>query len=115
MTKSTEYSTVVKEESNQMSDVQFLFGKYEEATQKILRLSKELEDVKTRGMGYRVKEVELTKRIEDLEYDIKDTRLAINMTIGRCLDENNDLKSTNRVTKQDLLNALQTISVLINK
>lgn len=115
MMKTTDYVTTVREESNQMSDVQFLFNKYEEATQKILRLSKELEDVKTRNMEHRARNVELTKRIEDLEYDIKDTRLATNMIIGGCLDKNNDLEPSNKVTKQDLLNALRTISVLINE
>lgn len=116
MMKATDYATTtsVREESNQMSDVQFLFGKYEEATQKILRLSKELEDVKTRNMEHRARNVELTKCIEDLKYDIRDTRFAINATIAECLDENHQFKPTNKVTKQDLLNALQTISVLIN-
>lgn len=108
MMKFTDYATVAKEESNQMSDVQFLFGKYEEATQEILRLSKELEDVNTRNR-------QLTNRIDDLEYDIKDTRLAIKMTIDKCLGKNNEFKLTRKVTKQDLLNALQKISVLINE
>lgn len=74
----------------------------------ILRLSKELEAVKTRDMV-------LTKCIKDLKYNIRDTRFAINATIAECLDENHQFKPTSKVTKQDLLNALQTISVLINE
>lgn len=115
MTKTTDYSTVVREASDKMSDVQFLFGKYEEAMEKAGSIIKELEDVKTRNMELRAKVADLTGYVEDLEYDKRDTRLAINMTIGECLDENNDFKPSNKVTKQELLDALQTISVLINE
>lgn len=108
MTKTTDYATTISEESNQMSDVQFLFNKYEEATQKILRLSTGLEDAKTRV-------AELTERIKDLEHNIIDTKFGINATIAECLDEDHDFKSTSKVTKQDLLNALQTISHLVNE
>lgn len=108
MTKTTDYSTVVCEESNQMSDVQFLFNKYEEATQKILRLKEELEAARSAVNAS-------TDRIDDLEYDIRNTRRAINMGIAECLDEDHDFKPKSKVTKQDLLNALQTISHLVNE
>ena len=108
MRKTTDYATTVREESNQMSDVQFLFNKYEEAAQKISRLSKELETALST-----VKES--TERIDNLEHDIRHTRYLINTTIGKCLDRDHDLKPKSKVTKQDLLNALQTISDIVNE
>lgn len=114
MTKGTNYSTVVTEQSDQMSDVQFLFNKYEVAIQEVSHLSKKLENLQFHYDEDIKMMDELRNRIEDLEYDIRDTRNAVNMTISECLDEDNALKPTNKVTKQDLLDALQTISVLIN-
>lgn len=90
------------------TDLQFLFGKYEEATQEISRLSKELEDVKMRNAENILRIDKFIERIYDLEYDIKDTRLAINMIIAEC-------SPTSKVTKQDLLNALETISGIVNE
>lgn len=106
MTKST--STMVNEESNQMSDVQFLFNKYEEVKQEILSLSKELETAQSLEQIHR-------KHVDDLECDIRHTRFVINTTIAKCLDKDRDFKPKSKVTKQDLLNALQTISGIVNE
>lgn len=108
MRKTTEVgSTVVREESNQMSDVQFLFNKYEEVKQEILSLTKELETAQSLEQIHR-------KHIDDLEYNIRDTRFGINATIAKCLDKDHNFKPTSKVTKQDLLNALETISGIVN-
>lgn len=109
MRKTTEVgSTVVREESNQMSDVQFLFNKYEEVKQEILSLCKELETAQSLEQIHRM-------HIDDLEHDIRHTKFLINTTIGECLDRDHDLKPKSKVTKQDLLNALQTISDIVNE